>query len=222
MLAYASSRPSIGKRESSPNALLVVISVHVALIAVVMSAKMDLPARIHGEPIHVRFIPRPVDPPPSEPQPISHPVASPVPVPLPQPLPPLPLPPNEGPTALPGPVNPVLLGGGGTAIIPEVSHPLALVPIHHDPRLLTPSSELKPPYPESKILSEEEAVLTLRLSIDERGRVIGVDPVGRADIAFLLAARRHLIAHWRYQPATDDGHAVASSTVITLRFELDG
>jgi protein TonB len=123
---------------------------------------------------------------------------------------------------LPGPVNPVLLGGGGTAIIPEVSHPLAHVPIHHDPRLLTPSSELKPPYPESKILSEEEAVLTLRLSIDERGRVIGVDPVGRADIAFLLAARRHLIAHWRYQPATDDGHAVASSTVITLRFELDG
>ena len=36
------------------------------------------------------------------------------------------------------------------------------------------------------------------------------------------AARRHLIAHWRYKPASEDGRAVASSTVITLRFQLDG
>ena len=97
-----------------------------------------------------------------------------------------------------------------------------VTPIHRGARLLTSTSELKPPYPASKLLREEEAVLTLRLSIDERGRVVAVDPVGRADGEFLAAARRHLIAHWRYSPATDDGRAVGSTTTITLRFQLDG
>ena len=219
MLAYTASRPLIGKRESSPHALLIVISAHVALVAVVMSAKMDLPARIqHGPPLI--FVPRSLDPPP-EPRPISHPGARPTPAPIPQPFPPLPLPPNGDATAGPGPIDPGLIGGSGVGVTPVVPHPIALLPIHHDPRLLTPPSELKPPYPESKILSEEEAVLTLRLTIDERGRVVAVEPVGRADPEFLNSARRYLLARWRYQPATDDGHAVASSIMITLRFQLD-
>jgi protein TonB len=219
MLAYTASRPAIGKRESNPHALLIVISAHVALVAVVMSAKMELPARIQQGPPLI-FVPPSVDPPP-EAQPVSHPIASTSPAPIPQPLP-LPLPTDDGATAGAGPIDPGMIGGGGVAVIPEVPHPIAIVPIHHDPRLLTPSSELKPPYPESKILSEEEAVLTLRLTIDERGRVVAVEPVGRADPEFLNSARRYLLARWRYQPATDDGHAVASSMVITLRFQLNG
>lgn len=95
-------------------------------------------------------------------------------------------------------------------------------PVRHDPRLLTPASELKPPYPPSKIFSEEEGTLRLRLTISESGRVTAVDPVGIADREFLDSARRYLMAHWRYQPATEDGHAIASFTVITLRFQLDG
>ena len=51
---------------------------------------------------------------------------------------------------------------------------------------------------------------------------MAVEPVGRADAVFLAAARRHLLAHWRFKPASDDGRAVASTTVITLRFQLDG
>lgn len=65
-------------------------------------------------------------------------------------------------------------------------------------------------------------MLRLKLTIDARGRVIAVEPVGRTDPAFLDAARRHLLAHWRYKPATAKGQAVASSAVITLRFELNG
>jgi len=72
------------------------------------------------------------------------------------------------------------------------------------------------------LLVDEEAVLKLSLTIDERGRVVSVEPVGRADPAFLAAARRHLLAHWRYKPASEDGRAVSSTTVITLRFQLDG
>lgn len=43
MLAYAASRPSIGARRPSPNAMLAIIALHVGALAAVMSAKMDLP-----------------------------------------------------------------------------------------------------------------------------------------------------------------------------------
>jgi protein TonB len=87
---------------------------------------------------------------------------------------------------------------------------------------VTPQSELKPPYPPSKLLAEEEASLRLSLTIDERGRVVAVEPIGHTDPVFLAAARRYLLAHWRFRPASEDGRAVASTTVITLRFQLDG
>jgi protein TonB len=94
--------------------------------------------------------------------------------------------------------------------------------VHHDARLLTSPADLKPPYPESKVLSGEEATLHLRLTISDTGRVTAVDSVGPADRVFLDAARRYLVAHWRYQPATEDGRPVSSSIVINLRFLLDG
>ena len=222
MLAYAANRPSAGKRQSSPNALLVVISVHVAVVAVVMSVKMDLPERIRDRPTIVDFYP---DPAPAAPLPEPHRAPSPDPAKttLDHPTPQVPLPALDsvpvdptGPTVDVGPGT-----GGNSAVIPDIPKPL-VTPIHRGARLLTSASELKPPYPASKLLREEEAVLTLRLSIDERGRVVTVEPVGRADREFLDAARRHLIAHWRYSPATDDGRAVASTTTITLRFQLDG
>ena len=93
-------------------------------------------------------------------------------------------------------------------------------PVRTGPRFATPPSELKPPYPPQKELAGEEATLRLRLTIDAQGRVTAVDPVGSADPVFLAAARRHILAHWRYQPATEDGHPVPSSTVVTLQFEL--
>jgi protein TonB len=221
MLAYAANRPVPGKRQSSPNALLIVISVHVALLAIVMSAKMELPPIAKHPPIDIFWVPKPKVPPPPTPQP--------PPGPRPQindkfddPRTEIKTPPiadqQSGSETTPD-AGTVL--GGGTATITDIRPPV-LPPIHHDPRLLTPPSELKPPYPASKLLSEEEAVLRLRLSISDDGRVIAVDPVGPADRTFLDAARRHLIAHWRYQPATEDGRTIASSIVITLRFELNG
>ena len=48
-----------------------------------------------------------------------------------------------------------------------------------------------------------------------------VDPVGRADPVFLAAARKHLMARWRYKPAIQGGRPVSCTAVVTLRFELD-
>ena len=220
MLAYAANRPAPGKRQSSPNALLIVISVQVALLAVVMSAKMDLPQRIKDPPILVDSLSKPV-PPRAVKLPRTARARDKIQVTNPQPSvllpPPADQPMDRGPPAI-GPEP--IVGDGGTAT-PNTPKPL-ITPIRRDPRLLTPSTELKPPYPASKRISEEEATLRLRLTIDENGRVAAVDPVGRADPAFLDAARRHLMAHWRYQPASEDGRAIASSMVITLRFRLDG
>lgn len=218
MLAYsATRRPPVG-RSSSPNSMLAIVAVHVAALAVLMSARMELPVTPPKTPIEVEFIkPKPVPPSPPvdtprEPTPrpdsaltVTDPLvplpSDPMPLPLPTPLPPL------------GDVIP----GPSTNPTPDTPKPIAATPAV----LLTGQAELKPPYPASKLASGEEADLKLRLTVDERGRVTAVEPLGRADSSFLAAARRHIIAHWRYRPATTDGRGVATTLVVSLRFRLD-
>lgn len=220
MLAYAANRPVAAARHSSPNAMLLVIAVHVAVIAAVMSVKMDLPQRIRELPIRIQLIPQPTPP---KPNPIDQRVQ-----PTPRgptidpPQPRVPTPPTGEQTLDSKPVATdfgALIGAAanpGPTVVPTPA------PVRVEARLLTPERELKPPYPLSKLLNEEEAVLRLRLTIDERGHVVAVDPVEPADAVFVNAARRHLIMHWRYRPATEDGRAILSRLVISLRFQLDG
>jgi len=220
MLEYAAGRRQIAARPSSPHAMLAIISVHVALLALVMSAKMDLPVSFPKLPPLIR-ISVPPEPPPN-----------PVPSARPQPprqqtgidrttdlVPPVSL---QQPGASEPSTNPTSIATGDTSVLPALPQPQATTPIRHDALLLTPPWELKPPYPVSKLASEQEATLRLRLTIDEHGKVIAVDPVGAADPVFLDSARRYLMAHWRYAPATQDGHAVGSSLTVTLQFQLDG
>lgn len=220
MLAYAASRPIAAQRRSSPNAMLAIVAIHVAVVAVVMSAKMDVSRHIFDRPTSIELIPAPKPPPADTTRPrTSHPAESTIV--QPQPQVPLPQTGPEIPDTMPSLPD---LGGLGSSTVPQPHvDPTPLPqPVKLEARLLTPAADLKPPYPESKLASGEEALLRLRLTIDENGRVIAVEPLGRADPVFLDAARRHLMAHWRYKPATEGGHPVASSAVITLRFQLDG
>ena len=218
MLAYAANRRVVAQRRSAPNAMLAIVALHVAGIAGLMSARMDLPSKILP-PTIVDLIPAPKPPPeravdPRLPRPSDSTVTRSVPtVPVPTPGPVLD---NPGPAPsfddLVGPkLDP----------IPRVDPTPVPAPVKLGPRLATPPSDLRPPYPRSKLASGEEAVLRLNLTIDERGRVIAVEPIGRADGVFLDAARRHLLAHWRYKPATEDGRAVGSTIAVTLRFQLE-
>lgn len=215
MPVYAPN-PAFAATRRHPNALVLIVAGHALAIAAVMSAKMDLPQRI-ANITRVTLLPEPLPPPPevppqSEPQRQSRIDRVPRLVPVPQPSQealdpaPLPIPALDPPRLDPAPrVDPQPL--------PD--------PVRVGPRFATPAAALRPPYPDAKRRLEEEAVLRLRLSIDPRGRVVAVDPVGSADPVFLAAARAHLLARWRYRPATEDGRAVASTTVITLRFELE-
>jgi periplasmic protein TonB len=219
MLAYAANRPVAGKRPSSPPAMLLIISAHVALIALVMSARMEFQPKT---PDRTKVVNVPIVPVPP-PNPVAHqPQRSPAPQPLSDPTPTVPLPRPDPVQLDPGRVDPgVAVGGSGLNTIPQFPTQL-IAPVRHDAQLLTRPDDLKPPYPESKILSGEEATLHLRLTISDTGRVTAVDAIGAADRVFLEAARRYLIGHWRYRPATEDGRAITSSTVISLRFQLDG
>jgi protein TonB len=220
--------PAFARRGGHPNAMLVLVGAHVAVIAAVMSAKMDLPTRIFDPPIVIEpiAIPEPtlpVEPPPpaADPRP-SKPVIDQVP-----PLVPVPhTEPQVERTPVPPPPIPIPGGGAlgaGTQPPPPLPPPPPqprVDPVRTGPRFLTPAHLIEPPYPASKLRDEEEAALRLRLSIDQRGRVVAVEPVGSVDRIFFQAARRHVLANWRYRPAMEGGKPVASSTVMTLRFTL--
>ena len=221
MLAYAAHAPRFAERRKSPKALLLIVGAHAAALGVLMTAKMDVDSNGGFTRTIVDLIkvppppPENIVPPPKtdiKPQPTktfidrTRPI-----VPLERAGPVVQIPADNPPP--PGPI-----AGSGAKIVPEqIIHP----PVRVAARFNTPEWALKPPYPADKRQLEQEATLRLRLSIDDRGRVIAVEPLGNADPAFLAAARKHLIAKWRYRPATEDGRPVHSSTVVTLRFELE-
>jgi protein TonB len=223
MLAYATNRRILDRRPR-PSALLVIVGAHALLLAAVMTARMDLPGKIVPTITEVDLIDAPKPPPPDQPPP---PQPQPQPrdsvidqmpriVPIPQPdKPQL----DQTPIPLPPPLPNDTIGNRIDPLPVKPTPPAE--PVRVAPRFATPADLVRPPYPDEKRRLEQEAVLRLRLSIDERGRVVAVEPVGAADPAFLAAARKHLTAFWRYKPATEDGRPVPAFTVITLRFELE-
>ena len=222
MLAYAAHRRSLAQRRPAPNAMLVIVAVHVAGIAALMSSKMDLPMPRVIPPTIVDLIREDDPPPPRDLPPRDAPVPQST---LDFPPPRVPTPPLDDqrvdPTPLPLPDLGKIIGPSVDPL-PKADPLPSPAPVRVAARLITPASRLKPPYPASKLASGEEALLRLRLTIDAAGRVTAVEAVGPADRAFLEAARRHLLANWRYRPATQDGRALATTTVITLRFQLEG
>ena len=213
MLAYA---PRPQRRRLNPPAFALIVGIHVLAIAAIMSARMDVAPTPRQPPTKVELIKLPPEPEKARPQPNAPQTPSSAwtaPTPVIEPLP------QPGPTiALLPPPDPGPLVGNGMDPLPI---PKPLPAVRTGPRFVTADADIRPPYPESKRMLEEEATLRLRLGIDERGRVIAVDPVGKADPAFLAAARRHILRVWRYKPAMDGDRAIASTTVITLKFELD-
>lgn len=224
MLAYAANSPRAAARARSPKALTLIVVGHAALIAALLTARMEVVGPVIDQiPKLIPVTPEtpPPPPPPQPPQaetPPTRPVTQPTFIERTAPIVDM-----EQPTSFELDTGPTIrdIGaviGSGPTRIPE---PPRHVPVKLGPRLATAGDALKPPYPNDKLRAEEEATLKLRLTIDARGRVIAVEPVGPVDSSFLEAARRHILRAWRYKPATEDGVAVSTSTVITLSFRLE-
>lgn len=212
MLGYA---PRPDHKRLRPATLGLIILGYAGLLALVMTADPGTIFKEKSDPPDIIFIPVPKPPPPEpqanpQPSPSQITIVDPIVLPLPSPGPII----AELPQPHPNPGRVI-----GTGILPTPI-PLDSPIVRKGPRFATVGDAIRPPYPISKRESGDEASLRLRLSIDERGRVIAVDPIGRADPTFLEAARRHILRMWRYQPAIEGAKAVPSTTNITLKFEL--
>jgi protein TonB len=221
MLAYAADMPRTAQRTNSPKALTLIIAGHALVIAAVMATKMEVIGPFIDEvPTLIPIQPLPPPPKPVdevEPQP-QRPIAQPSFIDQERPIVDME---RQGPIEI---ASGPSFGDLETVIgsIPNVANdPPRHAPVMTGPRLATSEASLKPPYPTDKLRAEEEATLQLRLTIDARGRVTAVDPVGAADPSFLAAARRHILRSWRYKPATEDGVAVPTTTLISLSFRLE-
>ncbi|MBW0143895.1 energy transducer TonB [Sphingomicrobium clamense] len=217
MLAYAPPRESARK---SPSVLTIVIGIHVAGLAALMAANPQFVTTVLPDNPEVRFVPQSEPPPPPDPVPPQSSVQQPTTQALPTPpiaLVPLPI---DGPTiATDTFIDIAPPAEVGTVVdLPNLGTP---APVRTEGRLKTPPHRLKPEYPASKRRLGEEAVLRLRLDIDAVGRVTKVTPLGSFDSAFLSSAERHILRHWRYEPATLGGDAIADTTVVSLEFKLD-
>jgi protein TonB len=223
MPVYASTEGFAGQGRH-PRALMFIVGGHAVLVAAVMTAKMEVITLVGPTKTIVELIEEVKPPPPLPPEPVP-------------PKPEHPVQPRDSQIDLQKPIVPILTQdpvelaaslpqlpspgpiGSGTE---SIANPTPrLDPVRIAARFATPDSLLRPPYPDDKARLEEEGTLRLRLSIDERGRVVAVEPVGKVDRPFFESARKHLLSKWRYKPATVDGRPVPSSTVITLRFELE-
>ena len=219
MLAYAANARPAGRR-NSPATLALILGAHALVIGLVIHNKTVVEKR-DGEAI--KLIPvAPIKPPPPEPVPpqpdhaASTPFTPPSPVPI--PLPNIPI----VTTAIPGAVVIDPVPGKIPAVTPYVPPtPLVAAPVRRSAVLLTTGDDLVPPYPEARRDGGVETTLRLLLDIDARGRVVAVTPSGPADPVFLEAGRRHILSHWRYRPASEDGRAVPTRTTITLLFRLE-
>lgn len=223
MLAYAPERRMIGASRNSRKTMMMVVAGHMALVAVALTTKMTIDI-VRGQDPTV-LINYPIDPPPD-------PVVVETKV-------------DQHPAATDSRVervrqmvetnsqsDPVIFDSGPSiSTQPDIGklvepyRPVVLDPPHEAVKvaavLRTSEADLRPPYPLDKIRAQEEATLRLRLTIDDKGRVVAVDPVGKADPSFLAAARRHLMRSWRYTPATVDGVATGTTMVISLSFRLE-
>ena len=216
MLAYAAHRRPAGPA-ASPRTLMLIVAGHAAVLALVLTARGELAAPPHFTRTDVTFV-EPVKPPP--PQPVDHPKPTHVSQ-LDRTTPIVPTIDINVPMVVPDP-GPIVIDP-----LPPTREPIITPTFEAKPvkrvavRFITSADDVRPPYPTSKIRLGEEASLRLALTIDPRGRVIEVAPVGAADPEFLASARGHILRRWRYKPATEDGRAVASHIQVTLTFKLD-
>jgi protein TonB len=109
---------------------------------------------------------------------------------------------------------------GGGAVEPPYITPRnpVFVKATQDPRY---AKAFHPDYPPSLVREGLEGSVTVRVTIDETGRVTAVELVKATNRAFFEETREQALRYWRFKPATSDGAPIASQQVLTVQFNLE-
>lgn len=84
-------------------------------------------------------------------------------------------------------------------------------------------ARLSPPkYPKSALQAGAEGKVLLELALDAKGGVQSVEVSESSGHAELDAAAVAAVETWRFNPAQDDGRAVATRIAVPVQFALDG
>jgi protein TonB len=109
----------------------------------------------------------------------------------------------------------------GTTIAPPNDpprQPSMFVKARLNPRF---ADNFKPDYPPGLRREGIEGSVTVRVTIDERGRVTAVELIKADDQRFFAETRDQALRYWRFEPARRDGVAVVSDQTMTVHFRLE-
>lgn len=205
-----------------PASMAAALAINGGVIAALLLAAPEIIKQFPDDPIDIIFIPKPIpSPPPPRPQPsptarIDRPQPQPSATPEPGPSPDdFTRTVDTGPGTVPG----GSAGGtGGGEVVADPPRPQsAFVGASFDPRY---ADQVEPPYPDAARDAGTEGMVRLRITIGADGRVKRADGLD-GNAVLLRAAIRHVLAHWRFRPATLGGVAQESSKVMIVRFRLD-
>ena len=128
----------------------------------------------------------------------------------------------------PAPVAPPLVEGGTIAAdpAPPLEHGSAdIAPPASGPLTgmrLAYAEASAPPYPREALRAGLQGTVMLQVLVDVDGRPLQVQvQEGSGHRQLDEAARRHVLRHWRFQPAMRDGRAVQAIGLVPIDFRLD-
>lgn len=114
------------------------------------------------------------------------------------------------------PLGPIDTGPGLLPVTPPP--PSVFIKASPNPRY---AGSFKPDYPPALRREGIEGSATVRVTIDERGRVTSVALVKATDPRFFEATQEQALRYWRFEPARRDGVAVVSEQTMTVQFRLE-
>ncbi|MGQ4583863.1 TonB family protein [Lysobacter sp. F60174L2] len=166
----------------------------------------------------IRIIPR-RQPVPVVPVPVE--VAPPTAIPDPKPVAATPAPPVEAPqpTVAPQPMDIPVAPALPVATTPAVEP--ASQPTTMTGATLRYAAASPPPYPVRALRAGAEGTVLLEVLVDTDGQPLEVTIARSSGHRELdRAALRHVLEHWRFQPAMRDGHAVRAIGLVPISFAL--
>lgn len=222
-LALSSTRYGEG-RKHSPGALAAAIAINGGVFALLIALPASDYIKEKVDILRVIEIAAPQDPPPVRPDPVveKKPLLKPVEQPREPELPYVhpPIVPTGGDAVITGTTDFTIKTGTGDEYVAPLDPPRK--PLFRgatrDPRY---ADAFHPDYPPGLRRLGLEGSVTVRVTIDEKGRVIAVEQVSATDPAFFRETRDQALRHWRFRPATSDGVPVQSQQTLTVHFELE-